>query len=631
MQFNYRPDIDGLRAIAVIAVVVFHIFPETLPGGYVGVDVFFVISGFLIASVIFRDSSTSKFSLRDFYARRIRRIFPALSIVLGSSLVAGWFLLVPVDFKNLGKHTIAGSSFISNLVLWKESGYFDTSAELKPLLHLWSLGVEEQFYIFFPLLLLLIRRTRISRTAVISFFLCSSLIASVIITVKSPAGAFYNPLTRIWEILIGVLVADLNTKTRTVVPSPKTQQVLSVSGIALILGAIAQFNDLTPFPSWRALIPSIGAALVIISGPRSFLNANLLSRRLPINIGLISYPLYLWHWPILVFARIKFDSELDTLARFSIFFISVGAAYLTFQILEKPLRFRLAPKKAVLSLSVLILGISLSGTMAYVFEGFPRRYSVEFQELVKFEPDVFTDALLGSCWIDQFEKPNAFDKSCYSNNTKGEHWLVWGDSHAARLTPGLRNKLGGEVQVSQLTRSSCPPIIDIEFKECQASNAYSMSLISKTAPDTVLMFGRWDTYLANNSASKLRSKLAETVRHLHRSGVDRILLLGPAPFWSGSLPTNMIEFVKTSDSKYLPERSQYRLDPIGKNSDKLLRSIAMTVPGIDYVSVYDILCESDGCLVTTDGTVSGLTTWDYGHLTTPGAEYVIERLMKTIG
>ena len=212
MRPTYRPDIDGLRAIAVSSVVLFHAYPKVFEGGYAGVDVFFVISGYLITLAILNSSEGNRFSVRDFYIRRVRRIFPALSLVFASVLVAGWILLNPQEFAQLGKHVASGSGFVSNLVLWKESGYFDTAAELKPLLHLWSLGVEEQFYIFFPAVMYLILRFRLPRFSLLAALTLASLIASIVFTSSAPTAAFYNPATRVWEILIGSLVADLSLR-----------------------------------------------------------------------------------------------------------------------------------------------------------------------------------------------------------------------------------------------------------------------------------------------------------------------------------------------------------------------------------------------------------------------------------
>jgi len=332
---KYRPDIDGLRAVAVGCVVCFHAFPNLLKGGFVGVDVFFVISGYLISTIIFQGLERGQFSYADFYARRIKRIFPALAAVGAATLFAGWYILLPDEFQALGKHVAGGAGFISNLILWNESGYFDAAAELKPLLHLWSLGIEEQFYLAWPLALGLIwRRKR-------GFLLVTLLVGAVSFGINvatvygSPVAAFYSPLSRFWELMIGGVLAYIAMHRGELT---RYSQTRSVAGLLLIAFAAVELNTESLFPGYWALLPTCGAFLMISAGPDAWLNKHVLANRLMVWVGLISYPLYLWHWPLLVLYRIASGRLLTPADRIGVVILAVVLSFLTYKFLEWPLR-----------------------------------------------------------------------------------------------------------------------------------------------------------------------------------------------------------------------------------------------------------------------------------------------------
>jgi peptidoglycan/LPS O-acetylase OafA/YrhL len=313
-ELAYRPDIDGLRAVAVIAVLVFHALPERLPGGFAGVDIFFVLSGYLISTIILRDLEQGKFSLLFFYSRRVRRIFPSLSLVLATSLVAGWSLLLPGEWQVLTAQVLAGAGFLSNVLMAREAGYFDAAAHTKPLLHLWSLAIEEQFYIFWPLTLLLLWKRVSKILPVILLIVLVSFILDVAFLRHHPAGTFYNPATRMWELLAG---AALGSFTLEYGPAKQnaTSEVLGAAGALAIAAAFAVLNDKTPFPGWWTLLPVLGAVFLVRAGSGAWFNRCVLSSRLAVFIGLISYPLYLWHWPALVFFKLVSDSDFSLSAR----------------------------------------------------------------------------------------------------------------------------------------------------------------------------------------------------------------------------------------------------------------------------------------------------------------------------
>lgn len=358
---NYRADIDGLRAIAVMAVVAFHAFPSWMGGGFIGVDIFFVISGFLISTIIFENLDKGTFRFSEFYARRIKRIFPALSTVLVACLLFGWFSLLPDELHQLGKHVTAGAGFVSNFVLWAESGYFDNSAEMKPLLHLWSLGIEEQFYIFWPFLIWLAWRSRMNVYGVIGLLGLGSFVCNIATVYHDPVAAFYSPLTRFWELLCGAVLAryaldSTNAVSHGSLISSKQKKfftfsldrrfqflksdVLACTGSFLLILGFTVINKELSFPGHVALLPVLGTFLLIAAGPRAWINRSVLSNKILVWIGLISFPLYLWHWPILSFGRIIYFDAPPLKFKVAAVVASFILAWLTMTYIEKPCRFR---------------------------------------------------------------------------------------------------------------------------------------------------------------------------------------------------------------------------------------------------------------------------------------------------
>jgi peptidoglycan/LPS O-acetylase OafA/YrhL len=353
----YRKDIDGLRCLAVVPVVAFHAFPHLLTGGFVGVDVFFVISGFLISGQIQNELRAKRFSISGFYARRVRRIFPALTIVLLSTLALGWALLLPSEFAQLIKHVIGGATFSSNFVLWNEVGYFDKASELKPLLHLWSLGVEEQFYILWPIILMAVYRLNWPAGLTILIVAGLSFGSSLWWIRHDPSGAFFLPFPRFWELLLGALLAELPERVRA---RPILRDLGSFAGLAAILVATVALSQDSHYPGLRAVLPTLGAAVLIASGTQALVNKHLLSSRLFVAIGKISYPLYLWHWPLLSFLDITNAGSAPI--RLCVVAVSIVLAGLTWRLIERPIRAqpspRFAPQLAVALTGVLLLALA---------------------------------------------------------------------------------------------------------------------------------------------------------------------------------------------------------------------------------------------------------------------------------
>jgi peptidoglycan/LPS O-acetylase OafA/YrhL len=378
---QYRSDIDGLRAFAVLSVVLFHAFPEFITGGFIGVDVFFVISGFLISTIIFEKLEQGSFTFADFYARRIRRIFPSLILVLVTSFILGWCILFVSEYKQLGKHIAGGAGFIANFILWSESSYFDNLADTKPLLHLWSLGIEEQFYIIWPPILWAAWRLRLHILPIIFAIAITSFAWNLYSISIDPVATFYSPLTRFWELLIGSLLAYVTVfkakYPKLVVSSVSQANIYSWIGCGLFITGLLLINKESGFPGAWALLPTLGAAFMIKAGPTAWFNRVVLGNSVLVWFGLISYPLYLWHWSLLSFARILSSSVPEVEIRIGVVVLSVLLSWLTYRFVEKPIRFGngiqfsitflgkwFVSKKAITI--TLVVGLFLIGLAGYV-------------------------------------------------------------------------------------------------------------------------------------------------------------------------------------------------------------------------------------------------------------------------
>ena len=370
----HRPDIDGLRAIAVLAVVTFHAAPDWLPGGFLGVDVFFVISGFLITRLILQGMAEGQFSFADFYARRIRRIFPALILVLVACFGFGWVGLFAGEFEALGRHIAAGAGFVSNLVLWNEVGYFDRTAETKPLLHLWSLALEEQFYLAWPPLLWLAARARLNLAATNGLLAAASLGGCALLLAFDSMGAFYSPLARMWELQLGAALALTNWR-----PRRWRAETAAVAGLALIAAPLLWAGRDSAMQIVPALAAALGSVLLLASGPETRLHRRLLAQRTLVGIGLISYPLYLWHWPMLALARIVEGGAITPAIAGAAVSASLVCAVITFTLVERPIRsprHGAAQRRSIaLTLVTLMIGVGVGGWLTDQHGGWPDRPS----------------------------------------------------------------------------------------------------------------------------------------------------------------------------------------------------------------------------------------------------------------
>jgi peptidoglycan/LPS O-acetylase OafA/YrhL len=520
-SLTYRPDIDGLRAIAVLSVVGFHAFPLWIHGGFIGVDIFFVISGFLISTIIFDRIEAGRFSFLEFYGRRVRRIFPALVLILALTYAFGWFALFPYEYEQLGKYIAAGAGFVSNIVLWNDSGYFDNAAGTKPLLHLWSLGIEEQFYIVWPPLVWLAYRCRIRILGFILAIAAASFALNIFGIFIDDVSTFYSPQTRFWELLVGALLAwrtlrgsgrisEFERKMAGLFgqsdPTQTDEQLIaklrrlqSWSGASLIAVALIFLDKARPFPGWWALLPTIGAALIIAGGPQSGFNRKALSHPVMIWFGLISYPLYLWHWPLLSFAEIIQGAVPSAGIRFTAAAMSVLLAWLTYVLLEKPIRrgMPVGLKKTVpIMLMVIVGGL---GYTCYYSRGLPGRSSI-------------TNAQTTLSYL-AWGQGEFSDSTCRKYFPKFEYCRIAvdaqptialiGDSHANHFFLGLAEQYRKKNEnLVMLGQAACPPLIDItsgyrgKLDWCKNNSSDALKEIANLpSVHTVILAANWHLYI----------------------------------------------------------------------------------------------------------------------------------------
>jgi peptidoglycan/LPS O-acetylase OafA/YrhL len=471
---SYRAEIDGLRALAVLSVIAYHAFPEYARGGFTGVDVFFVISGYLISLILFKSLNGGSFSFADFYARRVRRIFPALAVVLAASYLFGWFFLFPSELAQLGKHIASSAGFVQNLTLWSESGYFDTSSSSKALLHLWSLGVEEQFYILWPVLLWLAWRRKLKVLAVILTVSIASFAFNLWMTQHDATGAFYLPLSRFWELLAGGALAWRVAQNEASQSDPGPQKLesatrarlrafaphlLSAFGLLLLLFAVWKTERGAGFPGAWATIPVLGAVSIIAAGPRAWINRYLLANPVIVWIGLISYPLYLWHWPLLSYARIIYGETPSLQARFLLIAIALILSWLTYQLIERPIRFNRRGISFVPALASIMVVVGLAGYLTFRLNGLSYRPVAQNALLQGYQwpPLKNWDPKCGG--IVQL-KPDSY---CEISSTYPPSVAIIGDSHANALFDYFSAYFGREQRgVINLGKGGCPAFLGVE-------------------------------------------------------------------------------------------------------------------------------------------------------------------------
>ena len=509
-SLKYRPDIDGLRAVAVLGVIIYHAFPWMLPGGFVGVDIFFVISGYLISGILYKGHRSNKFSFKEFYARRIRRLFPSLITVLLLCLGYGWVVLLPDEFQRLGKHVAAGTLFIQNIVFWKESGYFDTLANLKPLLHLWSLAVEEQFYILFPPILLLIWKRKWRLVPVLLLLLLLSMAANLWMTRRDGPTDFFLTPFRAWEFLGGCLLAWWHYEKGHEQDKPFYREAISWAGGLIIILSYVIIHQSSSYPGWRATFPVVGSLLLIEGGRSASVNRWILSNPVVVWIGLISYPLYLFHWPALSFLHIVMGDNPGVMSTLSAIGVSLVLTIITFYFIEKKVRHN----SSSWTIPVLVGAFMASGLAGLLIAGgyiHPSASETSSRIATALKDREWTRGM-SLLWKDK-------TMEMWHCGGEGNQTLFFGDSNAMQYTPRISKLLSDNKGTDRgalfYTCGGVPPIINVVVPnkeyECGIFPNKIDHLINENPNiDRVVIAALWPFYFDRSSyVSYKKSPMAE--------------------------------------------------------------------------------------------------------------------------
>jgi len=642
----YRADIDGLRALAVLAVLGFHAFPSYFRAGFIGVDIFFVISGYLISKHILSDLVHCQFSFVDFYCHRIRRIFPALILIFVCMLPFAWFVLTATEFKNLGEDIAAGSIFISNFIFWTESGYFDTAALTKPLLHLWSLAIEEQFYIFWPLLLWLAKGQRLQTTLAILLAVVISFLVNISTYATDAVANYYSPFSRMWELGVGGLLAwfeitqlnSLSSDDVAVLRQKQKREGLlgsspaandksirdgaSIMGIVCLAIGLLVIDKSHGFPGWWACVPVLGTTLLIASGPNALICRHVLSLKLFVRLGLISYPLYLWHWVLLSLAFIVDPNHYDRPTRLLVVALSMALAWCTYNFLEVPIRKRYTNVRQTIALAGLMLSLGFIGSIVYVNSGFESRAIAQrFARITEAFNDwsypIGLSAVLNNGAINYVSATDSLPVIAFI-----------GDSHIEQFGPlivSLQAKGAFPTSIF-ITEAGCPPIPNV-YEASHPMCANYATRIRKTLADypsikTVVIGACWNCYFEIEAQSepdhnnfnyyyngngrniyfrngKGVAAAIDSLEHFLASlSLDyRVYLLLDNPFDKNNNPRNMIgnRFALTElsgvNGSVKASKSQLAMN-------ERLKAIALTA-GARVIDQFSSLCPSQECVRTT--------------------------------
>jgi peptidoglycan/LPS O-acetylase OafA/YrhL len=651
---EHRTDIEGLRGVAVLAVLAVHAWPELLRGGFVGVDIFFVLSGYLITGLMWDALAQGRFSLWAFYQRRVLRLFPALCAVMLCCAVAALFTF-PSEARQIGKHLAASAVFSSNIALWQEAGYFDASSESKPLLHLWSLGIEEQFYLLWPLALPLLFRWRQHAFKLVLLLLLASFVLNVMWVVPKAKGTFFLLPTRAWELLVGAGLATLQHHGSGVPALARLAgrwrrhpalrwlpDGMAAAGALMIAAAFLLLDNRSAFPGWWALLPTLGTALLLAAGAQAWLNRRVLSHRVMVFYGSISYPLYLWHWPLLVFPLLL-GFTMDNALRVVVLAASVGLAALTMEYIERPIRRGTRSPRVVGALWGTLACIGLAGLGLNWSDGLLGTYPPLVREIARADLAAYGSGYRSHrCFLDLEQGPGAFTAECWPEAKAHQGvTLLWGDSHAAALYPGLAAAiettahgvaepgvpLAPPTALAQFTKARCPPLgapPAAASRQCQEVNEHVWRRIAQQVPQTVILAGYWSLYVGDGRSSEpMLASLLQTVQGLRSLGVDQVVVMGHLPTWKEPLPRALLRAWERDGQ--VPERLLSGLDRHALQLDDDLRR-AMTGSGARFVSPIEHLCNALGCLttLTAQGVAQPLVN-DESHLTLAGSVALVQR------
>jgi len=593
---KYRAEIDGLRALAVVPVILFHAGFELFSGGFVGVDVFFVISGYLITTILIEDIENKRFSIVNFYERRARRILPALFFVVISTYIICWQFLNPFDLKEVAQSLFATSIFLSNLYFFLKTGYFDTSAELKPLLHTWSLAVEEQYYVIFPLLLIATWRFGRKRVFwIIVVMAAISLLLSEWGWRNQPSANFYLIHTRAWELFAGSIAAFIIQKK-----GAQKNNLLALSGLAAIIFSIFFYDENTPFPSMYTLLPVIGVVLLVLYADKETITAKFLSNKLFVGIGLISYSLYLWHQPIFALTRQYLVDDFSHSISIALIIITVTLSYLTWKLIEQPTRrFKKSSKKGnyMLYISALMIVVMGSiGIVGHIERGHPER-----------NPNLLRLAQNGGLSFG-CSGAELHDSRCISKASPS--LALWGDSHAMHLAKALVEAFP-EVGLHQLTLSSCPPVPGYKNAPINASitcEEFNSKVYSYLTENPISQIKTVIVASSRSVASEdTKDSFQNAIHKLQESNIRVVLISSPPRF------QNVEQCITLSmrGSKDINDCSYNLMEAQNINHFSELEALASSLD-IEFLNLSDFICSDGMCHMDIDGK---LVLRDAEHLT----------------
>lgn len=652
---EYRPDIDGLRALSIILVVAFHAFPRWFAGGFIGVDVFFVISGYLITGILLKGLDQGRVDFLDFYARRVLRIFPALVIVLAACLAFGWFALLPHEYRQLGKHATAATGFLSNYVLMGEAGYFDNSAETKPLLHLWSLGIEEQFYLLWPFFLWLVWRLGYNVLYGMALVVIISFCMNIGLVSHSHVKVFYSPQTRFWELAVGGCLAWADRHARFLVAEARGRTLAGVSaasiasgaGLLLILCGLFAINRGRGFPGWWAGIPVLGALLIVGAGRDAWLNRRVLAHPAIVWVGLISFPLYLWHWPLLSLARIMEGEVPAPVIRVAAVVLALLLAWATYVFLEQRVKAPGSRKAKVIALIVSMVAVGLAGYGVYAKGGVPKREALSavagpIKKLGEDDPQANAQCMARYGMVGQKVR------YCRISGEGYPPVALVGDSHAAALFAGLSDSLMRRDDTGLLmmggwlfVNATLYPEGQREEFENYTGGAKATRLVAREASiKTVIIAARGPVYLnTHHPFFVLNDSSITGNKRVYEAGMRSVLELmlqkGKQVVVVLEVPT--LNFnpeiclgqrpLRISASTHDCTMPQKAYESVHEEYRQLMLSILKDYPTVKLFDPAKYLCDGSVCTAKVE---SKILYGDDNHLSVDGSAFLAQELVRLI-
>ena len=626
-SIKYRPDIDGLRAVAVVAVVLYHYAMRLVPGGYAGVDVFFVISGYLITQTLSRDLAIGRFSIIEFYERRVRRIVPPLVPVFLFVAVASYFVMLPHNLMETSSGLITATLFVSNFFFWKHADYFN-AVDYVPLVHTWSLAIEEQFYLLYPPILLFLTR-RGPRAVLTGIFglLVFSFLIEIYLTHRDQVGAFYLGPSRAWELLLGCLLAQVRSGIRL---DGISREALGAAGLFGIGASVFLYSSTTVYPGYAAVLPCLATCAVILAGASGpSIAGRILSLPPVVFVGRISYALYLWHWPLLSLTSIWLLGRASPGLYAGLLVAALALATASTFLVEQPLRRRggVIGRGPLFALAGATGAVFVAlGSLAYFTGGLPERFSPAANAYAQYEdyfksPENRKSFRTGTCFIANRTDEIRADL-CLKTVAGKTNILLFGDSLAAQFGLALDEMIAKQNgHLLQATRGICPPFVRDSFPVfdgCHEFNARIYAWISANKIDAVMLSADWYRYSASNrDIATLLSELRATIDYLRKEHIS-VVLIGPTFRYSAPLPVILARYVESGDDPQL-QPSNF-LSPGPGVLDRAMKAAFGAVPGVAYISLLDRICRANRCPPLANGNIplQGDTT----HLTLAGARFV---------